>query len=204
MNIALNNKVSSLRIKEYLASSSVIDCSHPSIKGLASQLSNGCNSQTGIAKKCFEWVRDEIKHSYDYKLNPVTCKASDVLHYRTGYYYAKSHLLAALLRANNIPAELCYQRLKIEEGGGEFYCLHGLTTVYLSECGWYRVDPRGNKPGVDAQFCPPTEKLAFFIKGKTETDLPGIWAEPLDSVVDVLTKYKTYEDVYYNLPDVKL
>jgi len=37
-------------------------------------------------------------------MNPVTCKASDVLIYGTGYCYAKSHLLAALLRANAIPA----------------------------------------------------------------------------------------------------
>jgi transglutaminase-like putative cysteine protease len=33
--------------------------------------------------------------------------------------------------------------------------------VYLKDYGWYRIDARGNKAGVDAQFTPPHEKLAF-------------------------------------------
>jgi transglutaminase-like putative cysteine protease len=36
-----------------------------------------------------------------------------------------------------------------------------LNALYLPDYGWYRVDARGNKPGVAAEFCPPTEKLAF-------------------------------------------
>ncbi len=63
-----------------------------------------------IAHRCFEFVRDEVRHSWDFKENPVTCHASEVLRHRTGYCYAKTHLLAALLRANRIPAGLCYQR----------------------------------------------------------------------------------------------
>lgn len=54
-------------------------------------------------QKYIESVRDRIKHSNDYKLNPITRKASDVLKHGTGYGYAKSHLLMALLPANNIP-----------------------------------------------------------------------------------------------------
>ena len=83
-----------------------------------------------IAKSCFEWVRDEIKHSWDYKKNPVTCKASDVLKHGTGYCFAKSHLLAALLRANSIPAGLCYERLSIHDDGAP-YSLHGFNAAYL-------------------------------------------------------------------------
>jgi transglutaminase-like putative cysteine protease len=190
-----------LEIEKYLGSSAIIDWHHPSIKQLSTELSAGCISQAEIAKKYFEWVRDEIKHSYDYELNPVTCKASDVLLYKTGYCFAKSHLLAALLRANEIPAGLCYQRLRLENKR-DTYCLHGLNAVYLSECGWYRVDARGNKPGVYAQFCPPKEKLAFKVDEKTVFHIPEIYAEPLSIVVDTLTKCKTYLDVYHNLPDV--
>ncbi|MCA9151542.1 MAG: hypothetical protein KDA92_19655, partial [Planctomycetales bacterium] len=40
------------------------------------------------------------------------------------------------------------------------YCLHGLNAVYLEAYGWYRIDARGNKPGVAAAFSPPLEKLA--------------------------------------------
>ncbi|MBL0716467.1 MAG: transglutaminase family protein [Desulfosarcina sp.] len=72
----------------------------------------------------------------------------------TGYCYSKSHLLAALLRANDIPAGLCYQRLTVSDNKPPF-CIHGLNAVYLEQHGWYRLDARGNKSGVTAEFCPP-------------------------------------------------
>jgi transglutaminase-like putative cysteine protease len=147
-------------------------------------------------------VRDNIRHSWDYQLNPVTCKASDVLQHRTGYCYAKSHLLAALLRASQIPAGLCYQRLSLNDDG-EPYCLHGLNAVYLPDIGWYRIDARGNKEGVDARFCPPHEQLAFATDDINEIDFQEILVKPLQDVVDVLNSCETYLDVYNNLPDAE-
>ncbi|MGZ0079834.1 MULTISPECIES: transglutaminase-like domain-containing protein [unclassified Methylomonas] len=164
-------------------------------------MADGCGNEEEIAKHCFEFVRDVIKHSWDYRLNPVTSKASEVLIHGTGYCYAKSHLLAALLRANGIPAGLCYQRLTID-GDQPPYCLHGLNAVYLQQYGWYRIDARGNKPGVNADFCPPLEKLAFPIVNALEQDLPGIREEPLPIVIRALTEHQTVEQVYNNLPDV--
>lgn len=121
----------------------------------------------------------------------------------TGYCYAKSHLLAALLRANGIPAGLCYQRLSVGDSGAP-YCLHGLNAVHLRDVGWYRVDARGNKPGIDARFSPPNECLAFPIREPQERDLPEIWAEPLPVVIDVLERYGSYDQVLANLPDIEL
>ncbi|TCV83476.1 MULTISPECIES: NAD(P)H-dependent oxidoreductase [Methylomonas] len=190
-------------MKPYLNSSFYIDSQHPAIVAQASKLADGCADEGEIAKRCFEFVRDEIKHSWDYRLNPVTCKASEVLIHGNGFCYAKSHLLAALLRANGIPAGLCYQRLTID-GDQPPYCLHGLNAVYLQQYGWYRIDARGNKPGVAADFCPPLEKLAFPIVNPLEQDLPGIRAEPPPAVVKVLTEHQTIEQVYNNLPDVDL
>jgi len=188
-------------MKKFLESTNVIDWNCHSIKKLAQNLAQGYSSDTKIAKRTFEWVRDNIKHSYDFKLNPVTCKASEVLFYKTGYCFAKSHLLAALLRANGIPAALCYQRLSID-GHGSPYSLHGLNAVYLEDFGWYRIDARGNKPGIDAQFCPPRERLAFATNLRLEENLPGIRDEPLRVVVETLSRYKTYIEVYENLPDI--
>ncbi|EAT12056.1 transglutaminase family protein [Bermanella marisrubri] len=186
----------------YLAASQYIDCDELSIQQKARQLAEGHTEDTAIAKACFEFVRDKIKHSWDYQLNPVTCKASDVLKHGTGFCYAKSHLLAALLRANGIPAALCYQRLTI--GDQPPFCLHGLNAVYLEQYGWYRVDPRGNKESVHAEFCPPQEKLAFSIVTKGEADVAGIYAEPLENVVAVLDCYDSFEEVANNLPDIEL
>ena len=187
-------------MKTYLESSDYIDWRHPLVSAKAGELAAGEGNQVEIARRCFEFVRDDIRHSWDYRLNPVTCRASEVLAHGTGYCYAKSHLLAALLRASGIPAGLCYQRLSLG-GSGPPYCLHGLNAVWLEGDGWYRVDARGNKPGVDAQFCPPVERLAFPLQ-PDETDLPGIHAEPLAEVVRVLTTCATVEEVYGNLPDV--
>lgn len=190
-------------MKKYLESSKYIDWTVPEIIEQAKKLSAGIVKEEIIAQACFEFVRDEIKHSYDYKLNPVTCKASDVLKYRTGYCYAKSHLLAALLRANKIPAGLCYQRLTIENDQPPF-CLHGLNAVFLKKHGWYRIDARGNKEGVDARFSPPIEKLAYPIISEGEFDLPEIWAVPLPIVVDELELWSTYNELSENLPDIPL
>ena len=188
-------------MQTYLTSSHYIDWQHPDVLAQAQALAAGCTTPEAIAKACFEFVRDHIKHSWDYHLNPVTCKASEVLQHGTGYCYAKSHLLAALLRANGIPAGLCYQRLTITDAPP--FCLHGLNALYLPDYGWYRVDARGNKPGVDAEFCPPTEQLAFPLLNPQEQDLPGIFAEPLPVVVQVLEGSATVEAVYANLPDIE-
>ena len=186
----------------YLQPSEYIDSHHPDILAKAKSLANGYGCEIDIANACFKFVRDEIKHSWDYQLDPVTSIASDVLHYGTGYCYAKSHLLAALLRANNIPAGLCYQRLTISDEPP--FCLHGLNAVYLQNYGWYRIDARGNKTGIVAEFDPPTEKLAFPIKVSGEADLPEIWAEPLAVVIDALKSNTTYQQMAENLPDIHI
>jgi len=190
-------------MEKYLASSEFIDWKDPQVLEKSKELAHGLFDPDAIARTCFEFVRDEIKHSNDYQLNPVTCKASDVLKLGTGYCYAKSHLLAALLRASGVPAGLCYQRLTIRNDVPPF-SLHGLNAVYLPSTGWYRIDARGNKDGVDAHFSPPEEKLAFPILVEGEADLPEIWAEPIVEIVQVLTSCKTYREVADNLPDIEL
>lgn len=151
------------------------------------------------ARRCFEFVRDRIFHSFDHGMDPVTLKASDVMAHRTGFCFAKSHLLAALLRANGIPAGLCYQRILLKDTG--VHCLHGLNAVYLQRHGWYRADARGNKDGVDAQFTPPVERLACSLGCEGERDIPGIFADPLPEVVELLSRYNNYLDIRNNLPD---
>jgi len=187
---------------DYLATSRIIDCHHPAVVAKAAELVAAATDDRERARRCFEFVRDDIRHSWDFHLNPVTCRASEVLQHGTGYCYAKSHLLAALLRASGMPAGLCYQRLSVE-GEGAPFCLHGLNAVYLPDIGWYRIDARGNKAGVDAQFMPPVERLAFALELPGEADLPGIHAEPLPQVVEVLTRCATVQQVYQQLPDLR-
>jgi transglutaminase-like putative cysteine protease len=187
--------------REFLASTDVVDWYHPDVQTAAWFLAGGEGDPVKIAKRCFEWVRDEIQHCVDFGRTEVTCRASEVLTHGTGFCYAKSHLLAALLRANRIPAGFCYQRLA-SDGTGEPFCLHGLNAVWLPDHGWYRCDPRGNKPGACAQFDPPHEQLAFATQIPGESMLPEILADPLPEVVEILRQHSTVAAAAANLPDL--
>jgi transglutaminase-like putative cysteine protease len=185
----------------YLRATDIINWNHPDVYARAQDLAAGHNSPTEIARQCFEWVRDQIHHSVDYQLNPVTLVASDVLEARTGFCYAKSHLLVALCRANAIPAGLCYQRLQMDAQAAT-YCLHGLVAVLLPLHGWYRLDPRGNRPGINAQFTPPKEQLAFAIEQPGEADFQAVYPDPLPVVVTALQTAPSTDALACNLPDL--
>jgi len=186
---------------KFLNVSKIIDYTNPLVSGKAMELRNGCLDECEIVRNCFLYVRDEIRHSGDHKENITVISASDVLKHKTGWCYAKAHLLAALLRANAIPAGLCYQRLFCGEYKVDGYCLHGLNAVFLKKYGWYRVDARGNKEGVDAAFNPPKEQLAFVLQ-KGEKELSTIYDEPLKVVVDALKTNNTYLKMIMNFPDI--
>ncbi|NVJ52734.1 MAG: transglutaminase family protein [Campylobacteraceae bacterium] len=188
--------------KGYLEETKIIDFKNENIKKLAKELSLNASSNEEIVKNCFEYVRDEIKHSGDYKTDIITCTASEVLETKTGWCFAKSHLLAALLRANEIPTAFCYQRLSCEEYKENLFSLHGLNAVYLENFGWLKVDARGNKKGVDAQFIPPKEKLAFELK-ENEFDLGVYYSHPLDIVIEALKVNNSYKQMINNMPDFK-
>ena len=187
----------------FLESTDIVDWKHPDVSARARFLAEGAVDQAEVARRCFEWVRDHVQHSRDYGLQAVTCSASEVLAVGSGYCFAKSHLLAALLRANGIPAAFCYQRLSLDDKGAPF-CLHGLNAVFLPVFGWYRVDPRGNRAGIDAQFQPPRERLAYLLRIRGEADLPGLLPAPLPEVVRVLQRYDTADEVWENLPDIEV
>jgi hypothetical protein len=189
-------------LQPYLQACPIIDFNEPSVLRQAQELSSGLSTDLEISRACFEFVRDEIKHTFDYQINTITLTASQVLKHGTGFCYAKSHLLAALLRANNIPCGLCYQRLTFNNDSPPF-CLHGLNTVYLPDIGWYKIDARGNKKGVNAQFCPPQERIAFDIKTEGEADLPNNYSEPLPVVISALKTHQTLSALLENLPDIK-
>jgi len=189
-------------MEQFLRSTDVIDWTEPEVMERDRTLAAGSEDPIVVAKRCYDWVRDEIRHSRDFRLEPVPCTASEVLRVGSGYCYAKSHLLAALLRANRIPAGLCYQRLS-KNGRAAPFSLHGLNAVYLPVHGWYRVDPRGNRADVDAQFVPPVEQLAFPIAVPGEADLPGIYADPLPVVVVALRSHDSADVLWEHLPDME-
>ena len=191
-------------LNNFLQESPVIDFHHPEVMAKSQELAKGCsdtNASEEIARVCFEWVRDHIQHSGDAQSAGCACSASDVLKAGNGWCFSKSHLLVALLRANNIPAAFCYQRVRKDHIGG--FTLHGLVSIHLPDHGWYRVDPRGNKEGVDAQFTPPLEQLAWPTDYEGELDFTERFAEPLGIVCEWIQSNRSYQQAKDTLPDVK-
>lgn len=147
----------------YLQPSKYIDYHNDQLQELI--LSFNQETEIDRVKAVYEYVRDKIEHSYDIKSQEVTGRASEVLEKKHGICYAKSHLLAAILRGMDIPAGICYQRLTLYDKPEDGYCIHALNTVYLKDMGvWKRLDARGNKEGINAQFSTEEEKLAFPIR----------------------------------------
>jgi transglutaminase-like putative cysteine protease len=185
-------------VQRFLRPTEVIDYEDAGVRALAAKLAYDKEPRL-VAARCFEWVRDNIRHSLDHHDNRVTLSASEVLLHGTGLCYSKSHLLAALLRANGIPCGIVYQRLAT----GTTFCLHGLNAVWLAEHNWYRVDPRGNREGIATSFDPPKESLAFATTLPGERLINEIFADPLPVVVDALTRCSTMSELCTTLPDWK-
>ena len=83
-------------------------------------------------------------------------------------------------------------------------CIHALNAVYIKSMDkWIRLDARGNKKGVDAQFDLQTEKLAFVVRTNMgEADYRTIYAKPSDKLMNVLENNTDAIYMYLNcLPD---
>lgn len=168
---------------DYLDADPVVDHDHPSVAGLAARLRAAHPGDGAFSRAAFEFARDQVAHSWDVQDPRVTLSASRTLAEGVGLCFAKSHLLAALLRAQGVPVGFCYQRLSDDDGA---FSLHGLVAVHL-EGAWHRQDPRGNKPGVDAQFSLGTERLAWPVRPELgERDYPVVLAAPAPVVVEAL------------------
>lgn len=186
---------------DFLRATPVVDCDHPEVRARAAALRGERNDPTVIAGSCFEWVRDEIRHARDTGYTGVPCSASETLLAGAGFCYAKSHLLAALLRANGIPAGFCYQRLS-RDGSGAPFMLHALNAVRLPGLGWYRIDARGDRACIRSFFTPPFERLAYTVGMTGESNLPEVWSEPLPNVIAALRQASSAAELYDNLPDI--
>ena len=206
MEVYMEFTLESDDINDYLKESNEVDYSNPIIQRKAEELFK--TNQTDVEKiqNTFEFVRDDVSHSWDIQDELVTCHASEVLSYQKGICYAKSNLLAALLRSQGIPTGFCYQRLMIFDTPEKGYSLHALNAVYIKSLNkWIRLDARGNKKGVNAQFSTGKEMLAFSINPEfDEIDYPIIFVEPNRKTIEALRKNNNALEMYLNYLPEKL
>ena len=190
-------------LNEYLVSDTIVDWQNPAVREKALELTRSLSDEVTKARCLYEWVRDFIPHSNDAGLDIVTCTASEVLHHETGICFAKSHLLAALLRAVNIPAGFCYQVLRLDPPVDNETVLHGFNAIYLATLDrWIRVDARGNTNGINAQFSIKKEQLAFTMNPLADEFIyETIFAAPASCVVKRLKMYATMSELWLDLPE---
>ncbi|MBC9786185.1 transglutaminase domain-containing protein [Heliobacterium chlorum] len=186
----------------YRKSSDIIDYQVAAIRERAVRITEGIQDDLEIIRTVYHFVRDEIAHSVDIQGTVVTCKASEALEHRQGICYAKAHLLAALLRSLGIPTGFCYQKLVLDDEDKPWLVLHGLNAVYIESLKkWIRLDARGNKAGVTAEFSTVEEKLAFEVRTELgEQEDLMIYVRPSTNAVHALTHSKTVEELLAHLP----
>lgn len=191
-------------IDEYLSVSKYINWKDDSILSKANEFKLKYTDELSLIKCIYEFVRDEVKHSWDVQDKRVTKSATEVLEQGVGICWAKANLLAALLRACGIPAGICYQRLTLGDVPETGFCIHALNAVYIKSLDkWIRLDARGNKEGVDAQFDLKQESLAFHVRKELgEVDYGIVYASPSDKLMQVLEENTDALYMYLNcLPD---
>lgn len=187
---------------EYLKKDDVVNYENVNIIQLVDSLWSNADSDVEYIKKAYEFVRDNISHSADINEDMLTCSASEVLAEGHGICFAKSHLLAALLRCKSIPTGFCYQKLILDDETAPILLYHGLNGVYIKEYKmWIRLDARGNKEGVDAQFSLESEQLAFPIRAeKGEEDGFVIYPDPDIKILQKFKNNKTRTGLWDDLP----
>jgi len=186
---------------KFLAASRYIDFDADNIQAKIYELFSDSMSSIDKARIAFEFVRDEIPHSFDCDATVITARASDVLKYRTGICHAKANLLAALLRSQGVPTGFCFQRITLADDDSMGYCVHAFNAVYVGGK-WIKLDARGNKPGVHTHFSTEEPSLAFECRPEYEEHFwKGIYAEPHLATMRALEESRHLQDVIEKLPD---
>jgi len=192
-----------MEVNKYLEETEIINYSDKNIQELSNSIRSKSNNEIEYIKNCYEFVRDKISHSADIlDSKKVTCTASEVLQYKEGTCFAKAHLLAALLRAKGILTGFIYQKIILDDKLKPYLVLHGLNSVYIRELNkWIKLDARGNKEGVNAQFSLDDEKLAFKIRKELGEELiEEKFSSPSNNVIYALKHNTTREELWVNLP----
>lgn len=187
---------------DYLRESEVINFHAPLVREKIAEIEGRATGEEERVRLAFEFARDGILHSFDTQRERVTISASDAMACRDGICFAKAHVLAALLRGMKIPAGFCYQRVLRKGTVESGYALHGLNAVYLpGRAVWFRLDPRGNKPGVNSQFSIEREQLAYPIRSELgEVDYPYVFVDPLPDVLAAMRDSKDNRELFSKRP----
>ncbi|MCX7772318.1 MAG: transglutaminase-like domain-containing protein [Clostridia bacterium] len=187
-------------VNDYLECSDIIDFDHPLVEEASEQLTSGLRDTLSKVQAIYDFVTEQIFHSFQINATSVTLKASEVLDKGHGICYAKAHLFAALARASGIPAGLCYQ-IKYDEEL-EKLVVHGFNAVYLRELSrWLRLDASKHLDEADTRLDPLKEAPLLAVnKQLGEHDDPTIYVAPSRRIIKALNASETVDELRALLP----
>jgi len=171
------------------------------IRAKSEELASRADNEAERAKAIFDWVRDHIPHSKDVGDERVTCTSIEAFSAGTGICFPKAHLLASMMRHIGIPCGFCYQVfVNPLNPTKESLALHGLNAIRIQHTdSWHRIDPRGNRDDIHAEFSLDEESLAFPEMAFLDS---SIYASPIDDVVTSLKNAQSIEQLWPVLPSV--
>ena len=190
-------------IDRYLEDTAVVDWQTPAVYAKARALSaQGAGAEERI-RAAFEFVRDATGDALaeGHASEAVAFTASEVLREGAGLSYARCHLLAALLRAQGIPAGFGYQRLA-DPGCRSGFALHGFAAALLAEEErWLPLDPAGTgEDGAPAFALAPPHFARIPDPEAGEHHFKALYARPPRPVADTLDKAESLPRLRPYLP----
>lgn len=192
----------STAIAHFLEESAVVDWQTPRVFEQARALAAPCEEDAERVQRAFAFVRDEIA-TPDSDASPVACSAGQVLRQGAALSFARSHLLAALLRAVGLPAGFLYQRVRSGDQQPRLV-LYGLAAVRLEER-WVPLDAGGDSPleGSRRIELDPAAPELSHPRGSEhgEVLLPTLFSKPSRRVLDLLQRTPDVAAVLAHRPD---
>ncbi len=181
-----------------LAPSRFVDSDAPEIVAYADRVAAGAGDDVEKARRLYLAVRDDLRYD-PYRLGhgPEDFRASRTLERGYGFCVTKAAVLAAVARAQGIPARLGYAdvrnhlttpRLRAEMGT-DVFAYHGFTELYLRGK-WVKATPAFNK-----SLCQKARILPLEFDGENDSIY-----HPLDRDGRRHMEYLRYRGVYLDIP----
>lgn len=186
----------------YLQATAYLDSDHPDIRACAAQITTGASSVLEKAVRLYYAARDEVRYDpYAFGFSGETFRASHVLAEKKAFCVPKAILLAALCRAEGIPARLGFADVRnhlasdnlIKMMRTDVFAFHGYTDIYIDDK-WVKATPAFNR-----EMCEKFGVLPLEFNGRDDSVF-----HPFDKVGQQHMEYLKEYGHFADFPPEKL
>ena len=153
MEAHINDANANGNLEIYLRPTAYIDCNHFDVQAFAAEGVAGAETDLEKAVKLYYLARDSVRYDpYAFGFTGETFMASHVLAAKKAFCVPKAIFLAALCRAQGIPARLGFADVRnhlasdtlIKMMQTDVFAFHGYTDIFL-EGQWVKATPAFNR-----------------------------------------------------------